>query len=212
MRKSLSKVLALTLAFALVFGLLPVGLWQSKAAAAEDGVYVLDATADLAAMDGGTKKDGEFDTVGTDGYFTLIYAAKTKIDGSKKTFDDGYSATQRINFQSATNVEKGMVPAISFTTTAAATIKLWWVSGGDGRQFAIYDSTGTILTKTECESVKNSLYISELTVDAAGTYFLGVPDGSNYLFKMEVTEAAAGPVVNAVDFTTDMAAMAIWMW
>ena len=207
MRNSLNKVLALTLAFALVFGLLPVGLWQSKASAAEDGVYVLDATADLPVVNAGDKKDGDFDTVGTDGYFTLIYAAKTKIDGSKKNFDDGYSASQRINFQSTTNVEKGMVPAIGFTTASAATIKLWWVSGGDGRQFAIYDSTGNILTKTEVESVKNSLYITELTVDAAGAYFLGLPDGSNYLFKMEVTEKAAGPVVNAVDFTTDMAPM-----
>ncbi|MBE5796983.1 MAG: hypothetical protein E7327_06340 [Clostridiales bacterium] len=79
-----------------------------------------------------------------------------------------------------------------FKTEGAATVKLWWVSGGDGRQFAIYSDAGEVLTKTEVESVKNSLYITELAVEAAGTYYLGVPEGSNYLFKMEVTVTPAG--------------------
>lgn len=76
------------------------------------------------------------------GYFTLIYAKKTKIDSSTKSFEDGYRGTQRFNFQSATDVTS-MVPAIKFTTSGAATITLWWASGGNGRQFAIYDEAGT---------------------------------------------------------------------
>ena len=190
MQKSFQKLLSLMLAFALAFGLLPVSLWQIRATAADDGIYVLDATADLAPMDSGTKADGDTDKVGTEGYFTLTYAAKTKIDSSSKTFADGYEGKQRINFQSATDPSKGMYPGVGFTTAAAATVKLWWVSGGDGRQFAIFDNTGAIIAQTEEASVKNSLYISELTVEAAGSYFLGVPQGSNYLFKMEVAEAA----------------------
>ena len=213
MKKGMKKMLSLALALMMLVGLLPLNLLQIPARAAEGNTYVLDATADVPAMAAGTKQDGDFDTFGTEGYFTLIYSVKTKIDGSSKTFEDGYQGEQRINFQAKTDVEKGMVPSISFTTKAAATIKLWWVSGGDGRQFYIYDSEGNILTQTEGESVKNSLYISELTVDAAGSYFLGVPDGSNNLFKMEVTEAAAEEPapeasVNTLDATTDMQAMA----
>ena len=202
----MKRMLSAALVLVMLVALLPVFPTQVSA---EENTYVLDATADLAAMDAGKKQDGEFASVGTDGYFTLIYSAKTKIDGSTKNFDDGYSATQRINFGGKTDVAKGMVPAISFTTTNAATIKIWWVSGGDGRQFALYDNAGEILNKTEENSVKNSLYISELSVDAAGTYFLGVPDGSNYLFKLEVKEQAnAEPVIitNTLDTTTDLTA------
>ena len=36
------------------------------------------------------------------------------------------------------------------------------------------------------------MYISEIAIPAAGTYYLGVPDGSNYIFKIEVTETAGG--------------------
>lgn len=188
MKNHLHRILALVMAFVLVLGLLPTGLWLS--AAAEENVYVLDASADLQPMNPETKADGDTDTVGTDGYFTLIYAKKTKIDSSTKSFEDGYKGTQRFNFQSATDVAS-MVPAIKFTTSGAATITLWWASGGNGRQFAIYDEAGNILSKTEAASVKNDPYMSSLKVDAAGTYFLGVPDGSNYLFKMEVAEQAA---------------------
>ena len=201
------RVLSMALVLVMLAAMLPVFPIQARA---EENTYILDATADLAPMSAGTKQDGDFDTVGTDGYFTLIYAAKTKIDSSDKTFDDGYTAAQRINFQSKTNVEKGMVPAISFTTSAAATIKLWWVEGGDdNRQFALYDSTGQIIAKTEETLAKNALCISELSVDAAGTYFLGVPDGSNYLFKLEVKEQAAAPTIitNTLDATADLAPM-----
>lgn len=107
MKKHLQKLLALTLAFVLVLGLLPV-----RGRGVEEKVYILDATTDAEAMASGTKADGDTLVLGTEGYFTLICAAKTKIDSSSKTFDDGYSGNQRINFQTATDVAKGMVPAI----------------------------------------------------------------------------------------------------
>ena len=204
----MKRILSAALVLVMLIALLPAMPIQISA---EENTYVLDVTADLAPMAGGTKQDGDFDTAGTDGYFTLIYAAKTKIDSSNKTFDDGYTASQRLNFQSKTDVAKGMVPAISFTTSTAATIKFWWVQGGDdNRQFALYNSTGEIIAKTEETLAKNDLCISELSVDAAGTYFLGVPDGSNYLFKLEVTEKAAAPTIitNTLDTSTDLAPMA----
>lgn len=210
MSKNIRKVLSLALALAMVVGLLP-GLALPTRAEEGGNTYILDVTADLEEMAGGTKADGDTLKVGTGNYFTVIFAAKTKIDGSSKSFEDGYTASKRLNFQAATNVEGGMVPAVSFTAAAAATVKLWWVSGGDGREMAILDENGVVVDATDkAESVKNALYISELKVDVAGTYYIAVPTGSNYLFKAEVAEAAAEPVTvtNILDATADLEAMA----
>ena len=179
----------------------------APAPATESTAHVLDATLDLPAMAQGEKADGDSETFKD--YFTVMYSAKNKIDGSNKAFDDGYTATQRLNFGGKTQPDKGMINTVRFETQGAASIRFWWVSGGDGRQFALYSDTGEVLVKTEVESVKNSLYISDFSVDAAGVYYLGVPDGSNYLFKLEVTEAAAPAVQERIlDATADLTAMA----
>ena len=154
-------------------------------ACAEDGEHIFDATADLAAMAQGMKADGDSDVVKD--YFTILYSAKTKIDGSSKTFDDGYSATQRLNFGGKTQPGKGMINSVKFTVDGPATVRLWWVSGGDTRQFALYNGACEIIAKTEVNSLKNALYITDFQLEGAGDYYLGVPDGSNYLFKIQVT-------------------------
>ncbi len=170
-------------------------------------VHVLDATEDMEAFAQGAKADG--DTGIFHDYFTVMYSAKNKVDSSNKSFDDGYTASQRLNFGGKTDPAKGMINSVKFVTEQPATVKLWWVSGGDGRNFAIYDSTGTVLTETTDTSVKNSLYISELRVEAAGTYYLGVPQGSNYLFKLQVTEdLPPEPKEYILDATADMEAFA----
>lgn len=68
--------------------------------------FVLDTTKDLTAFAQGSKVDGDTEKAGTEDYFTLIYSAKSKVDGSNKTFDDGYEATQRVNFGGAITTEK----------------------------------------------------------------------------------------------------------
>ena len=152
---------------------------------AEDEARIFDATADLQPMDQGAKADGDSDVVKD--YFTILYSAKTKIDGSSKTFDDGYSATQRLNFGGKTQPGKGMINSVKFTVDGPATVRLWWVSGGDGRQFALYNGACEVIAKTEVNSLKNALYITDFPLDGAGDYYVGVPDGSNYLFKIQVT-------------------------
>ena len=177
-------------------------------ALAED-VHVLDCTADLAPMAQGERADG--DTLQVKDFFTILFSAKTKIDGSEKTFDDGYTATQRLNFGGKTKADKGMINAVKFTVDGPGTVKLWWVCGGDGRQFALYNEAQEIIARTEVESVKNALYISDFKLDAAGTYSLGVPDGSNYLFKLEVTPASSAPAAGGdiiFDATADLAPLA----
>jgi len=202
MKKVMSKLLTVALAIALVMMLLP-------AAFAASVTYTFDATTDLEAMAAGTKADGDTMKVGTDNYFTIIFSAKTKIDGSKKKFDDGYTATQRLNFQGQTIIkEDDTKNAVQFTTSGPATVKIWWVCGGsdDGnggyRNVAIFSADGTKLAQSEFESTANTPYLSEFTVDAAGTYYVGnTGKKSNYIFKIEVTETVAESASSGTTYT-----------
>ncbi len=159
--------------------------------------YILDATADLTAAAAGTFADGDSSKAGTDNYFTLYYSAKTKIDSSKKTFDDGYEATQRINFGGKLDAATPK-NAISFTTGGKATVKVWWVEGGDdNRQITIVNSNGEEIVTSNETLAKNATCITELEIPEAGTYFLGGKENNNYFFKVAVTEGAAGPAPRA---------------
>lgn len=160
--------------------------------AEESNTHILDTTLDLEATPANADNAGKEIVIGD--YFTVILGAKTKIDSSSKTFADGYEASQRLNFQHKTAADDNgvILPAVKFTTSGAATIKLWWVEGGDdNRQMAILNEAGEEVARTNETLAKNDLCISELKLEAAGTYYLGTPDGSNYLFKMEVTEEPA---------------------
>lgn len=169
----------------LLFLMLLCGMMAfSMACAGAEGDMIFDATADLAPMGQGAKQDGDTDEVKG---FTIHYSAKTKIDGSNKEFDDGYTATQRLNFGGKTQPGKGMINSVRFTAEGPATVRIWWVSGGEGRQFALYNAEGVVLEKTSVNSAKNALYITDFQLAEGGTYYLGVPDGSNYLFKIKVT-------------------------
>ncbi|SFB87187.1 hypothetical protein [Butyrivibrio sp. YAB3001] len=157
-------------------------------------VYSVEADA-LSTFAAGAKADGETERVGTDNYFTLVYSAKSKVDASKKTWEDDYSATQRINFGGAATPEKN---SIKFTTSGEATVKVWWAQGGDdNRQMAILDGSGNKVCVTEGTYTKNSPYISTLKVEEAGTYYLGSATSNNYIFKVEVTDGAPAEVEKA---------------
>ncbi len=171
-----------------------------------DNKYVLDVTTDLTAMAAGAKADGDTEKAGTEDYFTAIYSATSKVDGSNKSFDDGYAATQRFNMGGKTAIGDTTKNAVMFETDGAATVKVWWVAGGDGREMEIFNSDGTSNSVTAVGATKNSLYISEFALDAAGKYYLGSSVGSNYIFKVEVTVVA--PKEYILDATTDLTAMA----
>ena len=159
----------------------------TKEAVAPAKDYILDVSTDITAFAAGEKADGDTIAAGTENFFTAICSAKTKVDESAKTFDDGYTATHRFNMGGKTVIGDVTTNAIMFETGAAATVKIWWVSGGDGREMHIYKADGTSAADTAESSVKNSLYISELSLSEAGKYFLGSMDGSNYIFKVQVT-------------------------
>ena len=131
------KILASVIALVMVLLMLPAAM------AAEENVYVLDVSTDLEAMAADAANAGK--EIVVNDYFTVILGEKTKIDGSDKTFADDYVASQRLNFQHKTKADDNgvILPAVKFTTSAAATIKLWWVEGGDdNRQFAILNEAG----------------------------------------------------------------------
>ena len=148
--------------------------------------YVFDATLDHEAMAEGAKADGDTATF-ADGFFTIHYSAKTKVDGSNKNFSDGYSASQRVNMGGKTVVGDTVKNAIEFTTDEAATVTIWWVCGGDAREIDIYDADGNIVYTTAESCVKNGLYITTIELAEGGTYYIGSSVGSNYYFKVEVT-------------------------
>lgn len=186
-----ANVITRFLAIALV--LCTVIAWLPANVSAESTTYVLDATADLTAFAASDDNAGQSLTCGTSNYFTLLMTKKTKVDGSNKTFSDGYAGTQRINYAAKTTFETdgSVTSAIQITTSGAATVKIWWVCGGDGRQVAVYNADGTVASQSEIESTKNDMYISTLPISAAGTYYIGNVENTNYHFRIEVTESAS---------------------
>ena len=167
---------------------------SAQDAAGDAEQYVLDAT-DLAQFTNGAKKDGEEQSAGTDDYFTILWSSKSKVDGSKKSFEDGTAFTQRINLGGKLDVTNNK-NGVSFKTTGAAEVKVYWVEGGDdNRQMALLTGSGTVVAKTEETLAKNAACISVLKVTEAGTYYLGGLENNNYIFEVVVTpEKEAEPV------------------
>ena len=189
------RILAAFLAVLMVVAIMPFtsfsGIFTSKAKAAESGKkYTFEGT-ELEAAAAGKYTDGQAVTAGTDGYFTFYMSAKTKIDSSDKTWEDGYACKQTVNFGGKADVAN-MKNLVSFKTSNAAKVKVYWVEGGtDNRQMAIFGSTGDVVTKTEVTAAKNDPVVSTLELADAGTYYLGGLENNNYIFKIEVEETAA---------------------
>ncbi len=186
-KRSARRIVSILMVMVMVVMLIPV---LALPAAAETVTYTLDATNDLAAIAQGDKAVGDFEKAGTEDYFTIHYSEKTKIDSSGKTFDDGYVASQRINMGGSTSFVDPIKNAIEFTTDSKVTLKIWWVSGGDGRAVQIADADGTVVFTSADEGVKNSLYISTFELEEAGKYYIGSTLGSNYYFRVLVHESS----------------------
>lgn len=184
--KTTNKLVCVVLAMLMLLMSVSFTGLSFRASAAGTG-YVLEASA-LSAADAGTFTDGQSVKAGTDNFFTLIYSAKTKIDKSEKSWDDGYASKQRINFGGGVSTAKN---AVKFTTGGAASVKVWFVEGGDdNRQMTIIDASGNEVASTKGTYTKNTAYLETLTVPAAGTYYLGGKGSNNYIFKVEVADAA----------------------
>ncbi len=204
--KKAKKLVALLMAMFMVIGVIPVdGLIKEVSAAGN--VHVFESSTMTAAA-AGTFTDGQ--EVKYDDYFTLYMSAKTKIDSSEKVWDDGYTSGQRLNLGGKADLS-AMKNVMSFKTSGAATVKIWWVEGGDDhRELGIFTADGAEVTKTTegAGAAKNGVVMSTLKLDAAGTYFLGGTPNNNYIFKVEVEESAAAAASEYVFEASTMAAAA----
>ena len=158
--------------------------------------YVLDA-AELATFGADTKKDGAEETAGTDKYFTIHYSAGTKVEAKEKEFTDGYKSVNRINFAGAVKKTQN---SISFTTTGKAKVKVYWGAADANREMAIINDSGKTIAVTEVKPAKDQLCCWEVTLEDAGTYYLGGSEKKNYIFRIEVI-----PVKESVTRTFDAA-------
>ena len=167
--------------------------------------WTFDSTLDHGEMAQGAKADGETVVFGA---FTVHYKAKTKVDGSSKKFDDGFTGTHRLSMGGKTEVKNGVVwGAISFTVTEPTTLKVWWVCGDAGRAIGLYTlgEDGKLVapeTTYGADAVKNGLYITEIEISVAGTYYLGSTIGANNYYKLELDAPAKedAPVVDTVTY------------
>ena len=157
--------------------MMTAGLILSSAGAEDSPASRVLEASGLEAFAAEAKADG--DTTETGGFFTLLWSAKSKVDGSSKTWEDGYTSEQRVNFGGKAAVGKN---SVKFTTDGPAEVKIWWVEGGeDHRQMGILNGEGEVVVQTSGEYVKNSPYYSELALEEAGTYYLGGIGGNNYI-------------------------------
>lgn len=169
-----------------------------KTSGNSDG-YVLDA-AELATFGADTKKDGDEETAGTDKYFTIHYSAGTKVEAKEKEFTDGYKSVNRINFAGAVKKTQN---SISFTTTGKAKVKVYWGAADANREMAIINDSGKTIAVTEVKPAKDQLCCWEVTLDDAGTYYLGGSEKKNYIFRVEVTEGEQEEISRADWSTVD---------
>ncbi len=150
----------------------------------DNSVFTLEASA-LDAFAAAAKADGETQAAGTDNFFTVVYSTKSKVDASTKTWEDGYTSGQRINFGGAASADKN---AIKFTTDYPGSVKIWWAEGGDNnRQMGLFKSSGDQVAVTEGTWTKNDPYITSFDIPEAGSYYIGGVENNNYIFKVEVT-------------------------
>lgn len=154
------------------------------------GTYVLDAK----DLDGIAKKDyinGQVKVV--NGVFAAHLSSTYKTESSSNTtFTDGWKSTNRMNFGGKSEIisKSGAYKNyVEITTTSNTTVTVWWRSGGDGRQVALFDKDGKTV-KSTTDSVKDTYYMTSFEVEA-GTYFIGnaTTSGGNYFYKIQVVVA-----------------------
>ena len=176
-----TRVISLLLVALMV---LPLMMPLLAVLAADQTTYVLDPGS-MPNIASKSKQEGDTDTAGTDNFFTIHYKNATKIEENSKDFL-GFSSTKRIDFQGAIDMS---IPsgAISFTTQGPATIKLFWGCTSNLSQVGVYNEAGEVVTETNEEVVSNGLFVSTLTVNSEGKYFVGGMTSGFYLYKIEVT-------------------------
>ena len=182
-------------------------------ASAETATKVFDATEYL-ATDPDLTNIGEETAAGTEypaGDMTIISGKSMKFDTSGE-YDDGKTFSKGLKPGGKSSVSGNtVVRSIMFEVSGPATVKIWWRCGGDPknnvpRYIAIWNASSTEVASAHKEdAAKDSCYISELSVEEAGKYYIVCPIDQNVIHRVEVTETASsgGDVVECEHSWTD---------
>ncbi|MBR1477069.1 MAG: fibronectin type III domain-containing protein [Lachnospiraceae bacterium] len=149
---------------------------------------------------------GEQKKAGTDDYFTLLEKVKG-TESSKKI--GGIDFNHRIQTGATASTSKG---AIKIVTDNPATITVYAnQSGGntgDKRKVVVLNNSGTIVTQSD-DLAKGTTYPSfELSLESAGTYYIGASTSGIDIYCLIVVETPSGssknpPTVTSVTATQD---------
>ena len=190
-KENIRKILAITLSLVMMISMVVV-LAVSGSASESGNIYSLNV-ADLDVFSNGDRDNGDYEKAGTDNFFTVFYSAKAKLEANEKQFPDGFAGTRRFAFGDKTTVSADQIlNAVKIKTEGSAKITLWWASGDNGRQPAIFNPDGSILVQASGASVKNDPYVSTFEIPSAGIYYIGNVGGSNYFYNIEVVDNADG--------------------
>ena len=126
--------------------------------------------------------------------FTFYHGNDSRIDGSNKSFEDGFAGTLRFGFGGKwKTVDGGPGRGLQINAPAAGTITLWWVSGGDGRSVDLLNASFEVIETTGTDIASGSLYITTFEIPAEGVYYLTNIVNNNYWFKVEYAEKTEVP-------------------
>lgn len=188
LKQRLGKAVSIVMSAAMLVTALPadmLGGIVSVKAAERGAAKVLDlGNMYDAAVAAGAKREEKIDDT-----FSIMHSAKTRFDLDAKTWDDGYTSKVRFNTQGAAKVDEA---SVKFVTTGAASIKIWWICGANGRTVSILNSAGSKIFTSAADTVSGTTYITETELTDAGTYYVGSTSSGMYLYKVEVKEGSDG--------------------
>lgn len=186
------------LACLMVVGLLPLSMLLKPVSAKAAGTHTFEA-ATLVDIDSNQYTDYGQEIKEVTGFFKF-YSCKGSKTASKKWSGEGtldkkyFSFNGKAEYVKETKKLKGVA---EFTVENAATVTIWWYSGGTNRNMAIYSMENENLKEVVASNeTRKDFFVTSLIVKTGGTYYLGSKGGNNNIYKIEVVEESASkPVV-----------------
>lgn len=181
-RKLLSSVLAFALSICMMLPMM-------------SGVTLVAEAADSQVLNASEMATGEITETTSYGYFTVAATGEKKVtvDENKKVGDNGLEFTQRLKLGGSGSAEYRNV---SFTTSGAATITVYAMSGSssENRPLLLMAADGaTEIARADALGVVEESIIPAITyeVSEAGTYYIWSAASGINIYYIEVTEKAA---------------------
>ena len=188
MKSRTKKLLSMLCVLALLISVVPVQM-----ASAAITTKTLLATATGLSATGGTVTDGE-----GAGAFTFTVKSDSLVDRTKTI--EGVAFTKAIGFSGKS--EGKAARTVTFTTTEAATVKVWWERNDSSKTstLTIWDATGkgdttagaSVATGT-ATTENNQVCCDTLSLTKGATYRLGIAVGKGYIYRVDVSWGTADP-------------------